>query len=160
MQEFEKAVSLFATFSIAGQAQYLLGDFAATERAMRDSIAARNTWPSQSLGDQRDKASLSTWLALALVRQGRRADAAQIIDPVVKFELELAHNNHGDRWVPVDLASALYVQALAEKQDSVGLLRQAASLLDGVPPAMQAMRDVRQWRDRIREAQQAPGAAL
>jgi hypothetical protein len=76
----------------------------------------------------------------------------KVIQPVIKFQRELAARNHGDRWQPVELASALYVQALADKTHSAENLREAAALLDGAPAEMRSMRMVRQWRDGIRKA--------
>ena len=35
--------------------------------------------------------------------------------------------------------------------------RQAAALVDGLAPTLRPLHDVRQWRERIRQAQQSPG---
>jgi hypothetical protein len=96
----------------------------------------------------------STWLAMALARENKVAEAAQVIAPVVQFERELAAKNHGDQWVPVELAAALYAQALADKKQSAPLLLEAARLLDGTAVTVRDTRDVRLWRKWIREAQQ------
>jgi tetratricopeptide (TPR) repeat protein len=152
LQEFQKYATLFFADTIAGQAAYQLGDYAGAERALRGGIEAREKWPTESTSDHRDRANLSIWLALALARQGHAAQALQAISPVIKFQRELASRNHGDRWQPVELASALYVQALADKTHSAQNLREAESLLDGVPAAMRDMRVVRQWRDGVHAA--------
>ena len=159
LQEFHKYETLYIASDIAGQAEYLLGNFVASERGMRGALEARNSWPVQSISDRRDQAELSTWLAMALARQGHLAEAAQVIDPVIKFQRQLALQNHGDRWQPVELASALYVQALSVKPANSAALREAAALMDAVPPAMQPVRRVRFWRERIREAQRASSAS-
>ena len=155
-QQFQKFVILNWTYNFAGQAEYQLGDFAAAEHSIRLGIEARQKWPAQSTADHRDLANLSIWLGLALARQGHSAEAIKVIQPVLKFQRELASRNHGDRWQPVELASALYVQALADKSHSAGNLREAATLLDAVPAEMRSMRMVRQWRDGVRKAMQTP----
>ena len=72
---------------------------------------------------------------------------------MVKFERELASKNHGDAWVPYELAGALYTQALAEPARRAELLREAAALLDGLAPELKALHDTRQWRERVAKAQ-------
>jgi tetratricopeptide (TPR) repeat protein len=153
-QEFQKFVTLNWAYNFAGQAEYQLGDFAAAEHSIQLGIDARQKWPAQSTSDQRDLANLQTWLALALARQGHSAEALKVLQPILKFQRELAARNHGDRWQPVELASALYVHALADKTHSAEHLREAAALLDAVPAEMRAMRMVRWWRDGVRKAMQ------
>jgi tetratricopeptide (TPR) repeat protein len=137
----------------AGHAEYLLGDFAAAEKAERAAVDARKKYLTDAVSDRRDVAEKSTWLAMTLARQGHLDEAAQVIDPVVKFHRELAAKNRGDRWQSLELACALYADALAEPKRSAALLREAAALVQGLPPAMQEVHDVRLWRDRIRQAQ-------
>ena len=75
---------------------------------------------------------------------------------MVKFQRELAARNHGDQWQPVELASALYAQALTDKNQRAKLLREAAAMLDNVSPTLRSLRDVRRWRERISEATARP----
>ena len=96
LQEAQKYVSLFVAYHYEGRADYLLGDYAAAERAERASMASREHTPIEAVADRRDMGELSTWLAMAIARQGRVAEAAQVIAPVVKFQRELAAKNHGD----------------------------------------------------------------
>jgi len=77
-----------------------------------------------------------------------------VIGPVVQFDRELAAKNHGDQWISVELAGALYAAALADNKQSAALLREAARLLDGTAPTVRDTHDVRLWRERIRDAQQ------
>ncbi len=135
----------FAQF-IAGRAAYGQGDYAAAERAMRAALSSRKIWGTQAIPDRRDLGEVTTWLAMAVARQGRLAEAANLIRPVVQFRRELAAKNHGDQWVPVDLASALYAQALTEPAHAAELLRQSAALLDSPVAAVRDLNDVRQWR--------------
>jgi hypothetical protein len=101
------------------------------------------------LANQRDGAEISTWLAMALARQGKLPQAAKVIDPVVTFEQSLLARNHGDVWVPYELARALYAQALAEPKQRDVALKRAAALLSGLAPQLQRLHDVRQWRQRV-----------
>jgi tetratricopeptide (TPR) repeat protein len=160
LQEFQKYENIYLAAGIAGQAEYLLGDFVAAERGMRAAIEARKNWPTQSTADRRDQSVNSIWLAMALARQGHFAEAMQIIEPVTKYQRELAARNHGDQWQRVELASALYAQSLAARGSGASALPEAASLVAALPAPMRDMRIVRFWHDRIREAQHAPGAAM
>jgi len=81
------------------------------------------------------------------------SEAARTIGPVLRFYRELAAKNHGDQWLPLELAAALYAEALAEPARSAALLREAGGLIDGLSPELRTVHDVRQWRERIRQAQ-------
>ncbi len=157
VQEVQKYVSLYLAANIAGHAEYLLGNYADAERAQRQAIEARKQYLTEAVGDRRDLVEKSTWLAMAIARQGRLDEAAQVIGPVVKFQRELAAKNHGDRWQPLELAAALYAQALTDGKKRAALLREAAALVDGLPAALRALHDVRHWRERIGAAER--GAA-
>jgi hypothetical protein len=153
-QEYQKHISLWLGQHVQGRAEYQLNDFAAAERSERKALEARSASSGDAIGDRRDKGELSTWIAMAIARQGRLEEAAQTIAPVVRFQRELAARNHGDRWQPLELASALYAQALSDPKRSPALLREAALLLAGLAPELHSVYDVRQWRMRIQTAQQ------
>jgi len=158
-EEFWKTLCITYGVDLAGQAEYLLGDPAATEKDMREALAMRQHWPTHNDFDRRDEARMATLLAMALVREGHTADAEHVITPVVKFHRELAARNHGDEFQHVELASALYAQALADKRLRPALLKEADALVSGVPAAMRDLHSVRLWRDRIREELHARTAA-
>jgi tetratricopeptide (TPR) repeat protein len=157
LQASQRSISLYVASHIAGRTEFRLGNFAAAQQAERTALAARKEWGNQATPDQRDLGEVSTWLAMSLARQGRITEAAQIIGPVVKFQRELAARNHGDKWQPLEFACALYAQSLTDKKQSAALLREAAGLVDGLPPTLRALHDVRLWRDLIQQAQK--GAA-
>jgi hypothetical protein len=96
---------------------------------------------------------LYDWLAEKL------AGRLNVIEPVVKYHRELAAHNHGDQQQHVELARALYAQALIEPEHRTALLKEAASLVDAVPTQMAALRSVRVWSDRIHAAMHAPAAS-
>ena len=155
-QEFQKNLSLHFGYDIAARADYQLGDFAAAERSEAKALEVRKAAGAEATDDRRRLAELSTWIALAQARQGHTSDAAQIIAPVVKYQRELATKNHGDRWLPVELAAALYAQALTDPHKSAALLHEAAALIEGLAPELRSVHDVRQWREYIQQAQQHP----
>jgi hypothetical protein len=153
VQENEKYITLFWAANVAGHAEYLMGEYPAAEREQREALAARKKFVTEAIGDQRNVAEISTWLAMAIAKQGRLAEAAAVIAPVVKFERELAAKNRGDKWLPYELACALYVQARTDTQKSAALLREASALMDGLAPTLRPLHDVRRWRERIHQAQ-------
>jgi tetratricopeptide (TPR) repeat protein len=159
-QEFFRNAGIFYSADLVGQAEYLLGDYAAAERTLREGMEARKNWPTATNGDRREEAEVSTWLAMALARQGRGADAQSVIAPIVKLHRDLATQNHDDAWQRVELAAALYAQALADKPHRAALLNEAALLVARVPAEMRDLRSVRQWRDRIHNEQRAPAVAM
>jgi len=157
LQESQKYVSLFVAYHLKGRADYMLGDYAGAERAERASMESRKHTPIEAVGDRRDMGELSTWLAMAIARQGRLAEAAQVIAPVVRFQRELAAKNHGDLWQTVELAAALYAQALTVKQPNAALLHEAAAKLAALPEALRGLHDVRLWRGLIAAAERGAG---
>jgi hypothetical protein len=157
LQEAQKYVSLFVAYHFEGRADYMLGDYASAERAERASMASRSHTPIEAITDRRDMGELSTWLAMAIARQGRITEAAQVIAPVLKFQRGLAAKNHGDLWQTVELAAALYAQSLTDKQQRPALLREAAAKLDALPSALSGLHDVRLWRGLITAAERGAG---
>ena len=150
-EDFWKTACITFAVDESGQAEYMLGDPAATEQSMRQALEMHKHWPTHNAFDQRDDARMATLLAMALAREGRAADAQHVITPVVKFHRELAARNHGDEFQHVEFASALYAQALADKHARPALLKEADALIAGLPAQMRDLRSVRLWRDRIRE---------
>jgi len=150
--------SFWSTFAYdaEGQAEYLMGDFAAAQHSETRAAAERRAAGADATDDRRQLGHYLTWLAMAQARQGRLSDAARTIGPVVTYQRELAAKNHGDAWLPFELACALYAEALTDPARRVELLQEAARLMDGLGPEARAMHDVRQWRERIRQAQQGP----
>ncbi|MGH8317040.1 MAG: hypothetical protein ACREUL_03560 [Steroidobacteraceae bacterium] len=137
---------------IYGRAEYQLSNFASAESAQRAALKwDKIAFPS----NQRQMAKDSAWLAMALARQGKRREATQVIDPVVKFDEKLLARDHGDVWVPYELAGALYAQSLAEPAYRERLLPRAAVLLRRLPPRLRRLRDVRRWRQWVEQSLQA-----
>jgi len=160
LETYYQNICTFSAFNVHGQAAYLLGDYPGAERAARDALEARARWPVQNDQERHDRAEPSIGLGLALARQGHAAQALEIIGPVVKLHRDLATRNHGDQWQHVEMASALYVQALCDPPRHAALLKEAGTLIDSVPAAMRTLHSVRRWHDRIAQGQRAGNAAL
>ncbi len=148
-EQTQADLALMLSAHIAGQGEFRLGNYAGAEKAEQLGVDARHRVGDQAVSDRRNISIMSTWLAMAIARQGRTDEAAKIIVPVVKFDREITARNHGDQWLPVEFAGALYADALADKAQAPALLREAAALIDSVAPSVRAVHDVRQWRERI-----------
>jgi tetratricopeptide (TPR) repeat protein len=147
-----RAHLLYAFSRVYGRAEYQLGHFAAAAGAARLALAQAKIvapFASSVLASKRDRARISTLLAMALARQGERSQAAQIIGPVLTFEEGLLRRNHGDVWVPYDLARALYAESLCDPIERARLRARAARLLGQLPPELKALHDVRRWRQSV-----------
>jgi tetratricopeptide (TPR) repeat protein len=159
-QEFFRNAGMFYQGDSVGQAEYMLGDYAAAERTLRAALDARKRWPTNNNTDRREQGEVSTWLAMALARQGRSAESKSVIAPVVKLQRELTARNRDDQWQHVELAVALYAQALTDKLRRTALLKEAAALVAQVPAEMRDLRSVRLWHERIRKEQRTPAVAM
>jgi tetratricopeptide (TPR) repeat protein len=159
-QEFYKNACIFYPDRLKGEAEYLAGDYSAAEHSLNEALDARKHWPMSTDDTRREQIEASTMLALALAGERRTAEAQKVIDPIVKYHRELAARNHGDQQQHVELARALYAQALIEPEHRTALLQEASALLDSIPAQMQALRSVRVWRDRVRAAMRAPTTDL
>jgi len=131
---------------LLGEAQTVGGNYAAAARSLRTAYTHRKASSDQNNGDRRSLGRISTWLALALARSGHVPEARAVIGPVVVFQRNLAAHNHGDQWQHVELAAALYADALAARRDRSTELREAAALLAHIPAEMRATTTVRRWR--------------
>jgi tetratricopeptide (TPR) repeat protein len=158
-QEYFRNASIFYTGDQVGQAEFMLGDYRAAERVLRKALAARTEWPMRNNRDRREQAEVLTWLAMAIARQGRNAESQNVIAPVVAMHRELAVRNHDDAWQRVELAAALFAEALADKPRRAQLLKEASALMARVPAEMSALHSVRLWRERIDEELHARSAA-
>ena len=70
----------------------------------------------------------------------------------MKLHRELASKNRGDQIQKVEMAAALYAQALADPQRRSALLRESRSLLEGLPGPVKSLASTRTWADRVRAA--------
>ena len=147
-----KDASTYIANDVKSRAEIALKDFAAAERSARAALAAKERWIFEPNSDTRQKAAVSTNIALALVGQGKIAEARRVIETVVKLHRDLASRNRGDQIQKVEMATALYAQALADPARRAALLRESRALLDGLPASMKTLESVRTWSDRVSRA--------
>jgi len=88
-----------------------------------------------------------------------RGEAQAVIAPVVKLQRGLFARNHDDYRQHLELASVLYASALAGGGDRRALLAEASALIAGLPAEMRSLKSVVLWRERVRKAVAAGGAA-
>jgi hypothetical protein len=144
--------TLYMANDVKARAEIDLKEFAAAEQSARKALAAKEGWIIDPRLDARMKAGASTNIALALVGQGKAAEARQVIDTVVKLHRELAGKNRGDQIQKVEMAAALYAQALADPARRTALLRESRALLESVPGPVKALASTRSWVERVRAA--------
>jgi len=154
LQWFKQVVGQIS-YDLKGRSEFLAGDFAAAEQSESRAAVDRKGSGIGNSSDYRRYNEILTWLAMSQARQGHAQQAAQTIAPVIKYERDLVARNHGDRWLPEELAAALYVDALADSGKRAALLHEALTLIDGLAPEIRATHDVRKWRERILEAQRS-----
>jgi tetratricopeptide (TPR) repeat protein len=158
LQEFQKYITLFTADHAAGRADYLAGDYAAAEKSERDALAAREqSGLTNAVQDKRDIAEATTWLGLAIARQGRSPEAAKTLAPALLLHRQLDVKNHGELWQHVEFAFVLYAQGLADKAGSAASLSRAAALIDALPADMRALHEVHRLRDWIAAAERGAG---
>ena len=143
---------------LEGQIDYALGDFGAAAHSERMALDAAKVVAGKNLDDQRSVAQRVIWLSMALARQGKGEEAAETIAPVVTLYGGLEKRNHGDQWLPLEFAEALYAQSLADPQHRTALLREASGLVDHLIPAIARLHDTRAWRARIETEERSAGA--
>jgi hypothetical protein len=145
--------SVLATLlDLRAHVEFNLGDFAAAAQDERASIGAVTTVSSEAPGGNRAMAQSLVLLSMALAGQGKRVEAAKLIAPIVPLYRRLSARNHGDQFLPVEFAAALYAQALVDEHARPKLIREAAQQIASVPPNIAALHDTRQWRARIERA--------
>jgi hypothetical protein len=157
LQTSQKAQLLHFAGFIQGPIEIERGDYAAAAQAERAAIEAYKTIQHNNISDLRHIALCNIWLAMALARQGRLEESAQTIAPVVKSEREWMARNKGEQWLPLELASALHVQSLADTRRRHDLLHQASALLSRLPPAVAKTREATRWRNWTQQAQKNAG---
>ncbi|MGH8260687.1 MAG: hypothetical protein ACREUG_13495, partial [Steroidobacteraceae bacterium] len=133
---------------IAGRAAYALSDFAAAAQEETSAVSACQA-SGNSTGNRRAAGKRAIWLSMALAREGKGAEAARTIGPVVTMYRELEGRNRGDRWLPLEFAEALYAQSLSDPRHRTALLREADGLIDHLAPTIAGLHDTRVWHARI-----------
>jgi hypothetical protein len=150
--EIFKGALLYFANELKAYSELKLGNAPAAEKSASAALAGKALWIVDPTVDARINASLTTLVALSQARQGRLAEAKATIAPVVKLQRELAARNRGDVQQHIELAGALYVQALTDPGRKTALLRESRALLDGLPAEVKALNSTRQWTEVLRVA--------
>ncbi|HTT06631.1 MAG TPA: hypothetical protein VMF64_15235 [Steroidobacteraceae bacterium] len=131
------------------RAEYHLQDFAGAEQSGRAGVSQCPLGGGTGQPANRAASEASVWLSMALARQGKLGEAARAIDPIVRSGRELEKRNRSNRWLPLEMASALYAQSLTDGPHRVALLAEASERISRTVPAIASLRDSREWRELI-----------
>ena len=143
-------------YQLQGRADYDLGDFGAAEQVGRAALQPCARGATNTAGRGLATARVDTLLALALASGHKTAEAAKVIGPVLQFYREQDTKNRSEAWLPLELAQALYAQALADPQHHQALLAEAARKVAHLAPQVAALHATQRWRARIEAARYTP----
>ena len=108
--------------------------------------------------DERDASDELILAAMIAARLGQFAEAHKLVEPALKLHRDLYARGSDDLSQRVQLARALYASALAGGAQRSASLKEAATLLDGLPPAMRQLVSTTLLRGWIAEEQKKPPA--
>jgi hypothetical protein len=148
-QSSQRKIWRSAAAKLAAEAALQLGDFGAAETAARDGLAVAADLPCSPTYSSQERAAMSRLLALALLGQGRDAEAREAIAPALLIMRGLQQRNRQDEMVKVEIAKTLYVAALTDPAHHDALLREATALMDAAPAPIRGLLDVQLWRRRM-----------
>jgi hypothetical protein len=151
-QGYERILCTALTRGDEAEAEHDLGNLPEAESVQRKAMAIVDKLPIESDDDRRHRMDTLVDLAWILAGEHRTEEAAKVLEPAVRFDRELAARNRGDATQTGELAVAIYVEALTDPKRRAALLREAAALIDGMPPELRALHSMRRWRERIRAA--------
>ena len=137
-----------------GRAQYGAGDAVGAQETLRRLIKADELKKDGSAGNLRSVGKVSTWLALAQIRQADLVEARTTLAPVLALHRSLTRLSTESAQQRLEMAAAWYAQALAEPTQAGRhrWLKDASGLLDGLPAAMHGLRSFQLWRGWISSA--------
>jgi hypothetical protein len=149
-----KNATLEMAHRTAADASYRLADYAAADADIQRALALRKTIPTRTLSEERDAGSQAVLAAMIAARRGQNAQAQRLLAPVLELHRKLiARADNEDLTQRVELAQALYASALAGSPQKGAELKEAAALIDALPPAMRALISVSRIRASIADAQ-------
>jgi hypothetical protein len=151
-QQFTKVLWEHSNALRLGRSAYLTGRYAEAEEALRFASKTRIAQSDVGPFDTREIGAIVTWLTMTLARQGKTDEALKIAVPYVMKLRAIATKNHVDVWVPLELATLLYAQAMLDPKQRNALLREASALVDGLPASVSTLAETRRWRERIQQA--------
>ena len=133
-------------------ASYGLNDFAAAERDMRQAIVYRELQHETTPSNKVEISGQRIFVALAVVRQGRLAEAREMIGPELRFQRGLRAAGDDSEMQRLLVARALLVATLASPEQARTLLPEALAIMDRLRPDMKRRKSVAQLRRWISQA--------
>jgi tetratricopeptide (TPR) repeat protein len=153
-QQRARNATLEVAYRTAADASYRLKEYAVADAEIRRAVELRKSIPPRTLGERRDEAAQASLAAMIAARLERYAEARRLIDPVLELHRELfARGDNEDLTQHIEFAQALYASALARPGGNAAELKQAAALIDALPPAMRGLVSVGRIRASITDAQ-------
>jgi tetratricopeptide (TPR) repeat protein len=153
-QQQSRTAALEVAYRSAADASYRLNDYATADTDIQRALALRKVIPIRTLSDKRDASGQVILAAMIAARLGRDAEARGLLEPVLELHRGLyARKDNEDLTLHVEFAQALYASALAGSPRKAAELKQAAALIDQLPPAMRGLISVGRVRGWIAEAQ-------
>jgi hypothetical protein len=138
-------------------AAYEIGDFAASESYARSAVADWQWQPPAGLPHELLGAQFKTQLAQAIARQGRYAEAREILRPLLAYLRAQHAQPHENLMIDFRLAHALYAASRAEPGERDAHLDEASAILDRLPPSMSRWNTGQRLRNWISQARSGTG---
>ena len=153
-QEQARNATLEVAYRTVADASYRLKDYAAADADIRRALELRKVIPTRTQSDRRDAGNQAILAAMIAAQLERYAEARQLIEPVLGMHRDLfARAGNEDLTQHIEFAQALHASALARSPGRAAELKQAAALIDALPPAMRALISVARIRASIADAQ-------
>jgi tetratricopeptide (TPR) repeat protein len=129
-----------ALLEVVQDASYAMGDYAAAEAAARQRMAIHKQGMTASNVSQTSYFNSVVNVAKAAARQGRQAEAREMLKPALEFYRQKGIAKSEDLMVQAWKTDALLAAALADPVLRKAYLTEAAGLFDKMPP------EARRWR--------------
>jgi tetratricopeptide (TPR) repeat protein len=152
-QKRTKNVLLLNAYREMAGASYRLKAIATAEAEITKAVDLRKVVPPRTLDERRDAMDDQILRAMILAKLGRHTEAQEAIAPALKFHRELQARHHDDLTQRIQLAQALYAKAIAGGGSEAASLKEAAALIDGLPPMMRTLKSTSIIRGDIAEEQ-------
>ena len=145
--------TLEVAWRTAADASYRLHDYASADVEIGRALEIRKTLPPRNLSEERDASDQLMLAAMIAAGLGDYAKAQRIIEPVLQFHRGLyERKDNEDLTQHIEYAQALYASALAAPGAKASRLKQAAAVIDSLPPAMRRLISVDRLRRQIADA--------
>ena len=135
---------LVSAHQLEARIAYANGDYHRAEASSRAALSVARKLEETSM-----LAELRSAHGLALARLRRSAEARTVLMAAIDEQRALIDSGSDSQLLRLQLAQSLYALAWTQADGRKDALKEAAALIDAMPPAMQRYNTVRLWRDRI-----------